>query len=57
MLDDAEIKEWIEPGGVPIVNGSDSQLAGSSDDADFLKFVYDVVQQGARSSPSRGTRR
>ena len=42
VLQDAEVKAWIETGGVPIVNGSDSELA-SSDDADFLGFVYDTA--------------
>ena len=32
---------WIDTGGVPIVNGTESQLAASKD-ADFLKFVYGV---------------
>ena len=41
MLSDAETKEWIDSGAVPIVQGSDSQLA-SSKDADFLKFIYGV---------------
>ena len=27
VLDDAEVKEWIDTGGVPIVKGADSQLA------------------------------
>jgi raffinose/stachyose/melibiose transport system substrate-binding protein len=41
VLSDAETKEWIGSGGVPIVKGSDTQLA-SSKDADFLKFIYGV---------------
>ena len=41
MLTDAEAKEWIETGGVPIVKSAASQLSSSAD-AEFLKFVYDV---------------
>jgi raffinose/stachyose/melibiose transport system substrate-binding protein len=44
VLQDAEVKAWIDTGGVPIVNGSDSQLA-SSDDAEFLGFVYDTASK------------
>ena len=42
VLSDAEVKEWLDNGAVPIVKGADSQL-GSSKDADFLKFVYGVA--------------
>jgi raffinose/stachyose/melibiose transport system substrate-binding protein len=42
LLQDQEIKDWIGTGGVPIVKGSDAQLA-TSKDADFLKFVYGVA--------------
>jgi raffinose/stachyose/melibiose transport system substrate-binding protein len=42
VLSDAEVKEWIEAGAVPIVKGADSQLS-SSKDAGFLKFVYDTA--------------
>lgn len=41
VLSDAENKEWVATGGVPIVNGTESLLT-SSKDADFLKFVYDT---------------
>ena len=42
MLSDAEVKEWIDTGAVPIVKGTDSQL-GASKDADFLEFVYGIA--------------
>jgi raffinose/stachyose/melibiose transport system substrate-binding protein len=42
VLSDAENKEWIDTGQVPIVKGTASQLAASKD-ADFLKFVYDIA--------------
>jgi raffinose/stachyose/melibiose transport system substrate-binding protein len=42
VLSDAEVKEWIQAGAVPIVKGTESQL-GSTKDAAFLKFVYDVA--------------
>jgi raffinose/stachyose/melibiose transport system substrate-binding protein len=41
VLTDAEAQAWIKTGGVPIVKSAASQLS-SSDDATFLKFVYDV---------------
>ena len=41
---DDEIKEWIDAGDVPIVKGTQSQLAGSKD-ADFLQFVYDMASK------------
>ena len=43
VLSDPEVKEWIDNGAVPIVNGSDSQFSGK--DADFLKFVYGVASK------------
>jgi raffinose/stachyose/melibiose transport system substrate-binding protein len=44
VLQDAEVKQWIDTGGVPIVNGADKELA-SSDDAEFLGFVYDTASK------------
>jgi raffinose/stachyose/melibiose transport system substrate-binding protein len=41
VLDPTEVKGWIDTGGVPIVKSAAAQLT-SSDDADYLKFVYDV---------------
>jgi len=41
ILSDAEVKQWVDTGSVPIVKGADSLLA-SSKDADFLKFVYNT---------------
>jgi raffinose/stachyose/melibiose transport system substrate-binding protein len=41
VLSDAEVREWVDSGNVPIVKGSEATLA-TSGDADFLKFVYDV---------------
>ena len=36
-----EVKAWIDAGTVPIVKGADSNF-GSAEDAELLKFVYDV---------------
>ncbi len=44
VLSEAENKEWIGAGAVPIVKGSDSQLS-SSKDADFLKFIYETASK------------
>jgi raffinose/stachyose/melibiose transport system substrate-binding protein len=41
ILSTEEAKEWIDAGNVPILKGTESQLA-SSKDADWLKFVYDT---------------
>jgi len=41
VLSDAENKEWIASGAVPIVKGTTSMLS-SSKDAAFLKFVYNT---------------
>ena len=45
LLDDAEVKDWIGTGGIPIVNGTDSQLASAGADAPFLQFVYGVASK------------
>jgi raffinose/stachyose/melibiose transport system substrate-binding protein len=42
VLSDAENKEWVGAGAVPIVNGTDSLLGGSKD-AEWLKFVYGIA--------------
>jgi raffinose/stachyose/melibiose transport system substrate-binding protein len=44
VLSDAEVKEWIDNGAVPIVKGTEGTLA-TSKDAPFLKFVYDVASK------------
>jgi raffinose/stachyose/melibiose transport system substrate-binding protein len=44
VLSDDEVKAWIATGSIPIVSGTDSQLAGSAD-ADWLKFVYGVASK------------
>ncbi|MCW2811904.1 MAG: extracellular solute-binding protein family 1 [Friedmanniella sp.] len=41
VLDDTEVKSWVDAGSVPVVQGSNSNF-GSGKDADFLNFVYDV---------------
>jgi raffinose/stachyose/melibiose transport system substrate-binding protein len=44
LLDNDEAKGWIQSGGVPIIKGSNTQLAASPD-APFLTFVYDVASK------------
>jgi raffinose/stachyose/melibiose transport system substrate-binding protein len=51
LLTDAENTAWIASGSVPIVNGIDSKL-GASDDADWLKFVYDTAANAANFAQS-----
>jgi raffinose/stachyose/melibiose transport system substrate-binding protein len=51
VLTDAEVKQWIQTGNVPIVTTASSQL-GSSPDAPFLKFVYDLSSKAKVFSQS-----
>ncbi|MFD1046261.1 extracellular solute-binding protein, partial [Kibdelosporangium lantanae] len=44
VLDAEEVKAWIGTGGVPVIQGTESQLA-SSKDAKFLQFVYDTASK------------
>jgi raffinose/stachyose/melibiose transport system substrate-binding protein len=44
VLSDAENKQWIDTGQVPIVKGTESQLAQSKD-KDFLEFVYGIASK------------
>jgi raffinose/stachyose/melibiose transport system substrate-binding protein len=41
VLTDAEVKEWVDSGSVPIVTSAKSALSASKD-AEFLTFIYDV---------------
>jgi raffinose/stachyose/melibiose transport system substrate-binding protein len=51
LLTDAENEAWIKSGSVPIVNGIDAKL-GASDDAAWLKFVYDTSANAANFAQS-----
>src|SRR5690242_19821658 len=51
LLDDTEIKKWIGIGNVPIVKGADAGF-GSGQDADFLKFLYDVSSKAKNFAQS-----
>ncbi|MEU9188426.1 extracellular solute-binding protein [Streptomyces sp. NPDC048484] len=42
VLQDAEVKKWIDNGSVPIRLGTEKLLAASKS-ADFLQFTYDVA--------------
>ena len=48
---DETSKAWIASGSVPIINGSDSQFAGSEDE-EFLQFIYDTASQTAHFEQS-----
>ncbi len=41
VLDETEVKAWVNAGSVPVVQGANANF-GSGKDADFLTFVYDV---------------
>lgn len=41
VLSDAETKQWLDSGNVPISKNAGSQISGK--DADWLKFVYNVA--------------
>lgn len=40
ILSDAEVKDWVTNGAVPIVKGADANFTGTGGDTDFLKFIY-----------------
>ncbi|TDD11813.1 extracellular solute-binding protein [Nonomuraea diastatica] len=42
LMGDQAVKEWVATGAVPIVKGADKEFA-SSDDAEFLNFVYNIA--------------
>ena len=42
VLDEAEQKAWIDSGNIPWSRRSDS-LIGAGEDADWLKFQYDIA--------------
>ncbi|MGM0354602.1 extracellular solute-binding protein [Streptomyces sp. ECR3] len=44
VLQDEEVKKWIDNGSVPIRLGTEKLLA-SSESADFLKFTYDIASK------------
>ncbi|NGN67782.1 extracellular solute-binding protein [Streptomyces sp. A7024] len=44
VLQEAEVKAWIKNGSVPLLLGTEKQLA-ASDDAEFLKFTYDIASK------------
>lgn len=44
VLQDAEVKGWIDNGAVPVRLGTEKLLA-SSDNSDFLQFNYDVASK------------
>ncbi|MEW1642455.1 extracellular solute-binding protein [Streptomyces sp. NPDC091219] len=44
VLRDAEVKQWIDNGSVPIRLGTEKLLAASKN-ADFLQFTYDIASK------------
>jgi raffinose/stachyose/melibiose transport system substrate-binding protein len=44
MLDDTEVKQWIDIGNVPVVTSAGDQIAsvGDANDKAWLQFVYDT---------------
>ncbi|GHH25613.1 extracellular solute-binding protein [Streptomyces lanatus] len=44
VLQDAEVKKWIDNGSVPIRLGTEKLLAASKS-ADFLQFTYDIASK------------
>jgi raffinose/stachyose/melibiose transport system substrate-binding protein len=51
VLDDTEIKKWVDAGNVPLIKGADSKF-GSGPDADWLKFNYDVASKAKNFAQS-----
>jgi raffinose/stachyose/melibiose transport system substrate-binding protein len=46
VLDDQEVKDWIGSGAVPILKGTQEQLAKDKN-ADFVEFIYDIATNGS----------
>jgi raffinose/stachyose/melibiose transport system substrate-binding protein len=46
VLDDQEVKDWIASGAVPILKGTQDQLAKDKN-ADFVEFIYDIATNGS----------
>jgi len=44
VLGPEEVKEWVDSGAVPVVNGTEATL-GQSKDAEFLNFVYGIASK------------
>ena len=42
VLDDQEVKDWIDSGAVPILKGTQDKLAANKN-ADFVSFLYDIA--------------
>ena len=51
VLDDDEIKGWIDTGGVPIVKNIDAELSSSAD-ADWLTFIYGIASKAKQFAQS-----
>jgi raffinose/stachyose/melibiose transport system substrate-binding protein len=51
VLDDTEVKKWVDSGNVPLIKGTDSKF-GSSQDADWLKFIYDIASNAKNFAQS-----
>ncbi|NUR08664.1 MAG: extracellular solute-binding protein [Nocardioidaceae bacterium] len=47
MLDDTEVKKWIDSGNIPVVKSAGDQLSSVTDknDAAWLSFVYDTASK------------
>jgi raffinose/stachyose/melibiose transport system substrate-binding protein len=44
VLDDQEVKDWIGSGAVPILKGTQDELAANKN-ADFVTFIYDTANK------------
>lgn len=44
VLDDQEVKDWIDSGAVPILEGTQKELAANKN-ADFVSFIYDTASK------------
>lgn len=45
QLDDKTVTAWIKSGSVPVVTGTQDQLKGTGDDAEWLGYIYDTSSQ------------
>ena len=49
MLDDTEVKKWIDIGNIPVAKSAGDQIAAVSDENDkaWLQFVYDTSSKAS----------
>jgi raffinose/stachyose/melibiose transport system substrate-binding protein len=49
MLDDTEVKKWVDSGNIPVVKSAGDLISGVSDENDkpWLQYVYDTSSKAS----------